>query len=100
MKIGVITTTNTKGQLVIPKKYRDKLNISEGVHLNIILDDEGIHIYPIETVQNSTVNRKELYRAILKRVKGSWASDTRYEKDEKKRHLMELAASKRNQNAW
>lgn len=100
MKIGVVTTTNTKGQLVIPKKYRDKLNISHNVHLNVVLAEDGIFIHPIREVQHVSEKRRQLYRRVLKNIKGSWTDDITYEKEEKKRHKLELEATKRNQKAW
>ncbi len=50
MKIGTVTKANKKGQLVIPKKIRDELEIKQGTLLNIVQRGEGGYIYPIRAV--------------------------------------------------
>ena len=37
---------STKGQLTIPKKFREKLNLREGDEVILILKDDGIVIKP------------------------------------------------------
>lgn len=74
MNIGVITTPNAKGQVVIPKKFRDKLGISENTTLNIVLDSDSVHIYPVSSVVKTIEANKALLK-ILEQTQGSWADD-------------------------
>ncbi|MUN29800.1 AbrB/MazE/SpoVT family DNA-binding domain-containing protein [Sulfuracidifex metallicus] len=40
-----------KGIIVIPKEIRDKFNIKEGDEVNVIVDDKGIYIFPMQTIE-------------------------------------------------
>lgn len=98
MNIGIITTPNAKGQVVIPKKFRDKLGISENTTLNIVLGNDSVQIYPISSVVKTIEANKALLK-ILEQTQGSWAGDD-WPKTEKKQRKIELPASKRAKNAW
>src|SRR6266699_1750450 len=100
MKIGKITTTNQKGQIVIPKKLREALQITNKVPLNLVLKDGGIYIHPISEV--ITPAEKESTLEILKKTQGAWkdADWDDWDKKEKKRRKIELAATRRNKKAW
>lgn len=39
---GEVTRVSSKGQIVLPKQYRDDLNIQEGDYLSIYEVDDGI----------------------------------------------------------
>ena len=97
MKVGEITTTNEKGQLVIPKAMRDFLGIEPKTPLNLILRGEGIYLYPIEEVI-SRGERESSYLDTLLKTQGAWAGDdfTYLEKRKK----VEAAASKRRKQSW
>lgn len=99
MNIGIITTPNKKGQIVIPKKYRDALEIDDTVPLNLVLQEKAIFIYPVRKINESKVDNKA-FLELLKKIKGSWADDKDWGKREKKRRKMELAASKRRKKEW
>lgn len=102
MNIGTIVTPNIKGQIVIPKKIRDQLNITQNTALNIVGDGKTIHIHPIKGVTTaSELDNGALY-AILKKTQGSWANEDwdTYDKEEKKRRKAEILATKRNKKAW
>lgn len=102
MNIGTIVVSNIKGQIVIPKKIRDQLNITENTALNIVGDGKTIYIHPIKEVTAiSDFNNGALY-AILKRTQGAWANEdwSTYDKEEKKRRKVEILATKRNKKAW
>lgn len=101
MNIGTIVTPNTKGQIVIPKKIRNELDITPGKPFNVIASDGGIHIYPVSTVvtQEEQKNKNELLSDILKSTQGAWAGDD-WPKTEKRRRKIELEASRRRKNAW
>ena len=93
----VITKPNSKGQVVIPKKFRDELGIDENVLLNLVLSGRGIYITPLERTTFSK-DSKNLIIEVLKRTAGSWAGDD-WPETEKRRRKIELAASKKRKNA-
>lgn len=102
MNIGTIVTPNIKGQIVIPKKIRDQLNITQDTSLNIVNDGKTIHIYPVKGVTTvSEFDNGALYAA-LKKTQGAWANEDweEYDKEEKKRKKIEILATKRNKKAW
>ena len=39
-----------KGIIVLPKEIRERLNIKEGDEVDVIVDDEGIYIFPRMTM--------------------------------------------------
>lgn len=98
MKVGTITEPNAKGQIVIPKKIRDALNITPGKPLNLILRGGGIYVYPFEEVLSS-LETEGSYLKILQKTQGAWRGDD-WEKTEKRRQRIELAASNRRKRAW
>lgn len=104
MNVGTVVTPNTKGQIVIPKKIRDGLNITENTPLNIRLMDDGIYIHPItEVVTNAEEDKRHrVLLRILKETQGAWANEDwdAYDRMEKRRRKIELAAAKRNKKAW
>ena len=98
MKVGIITQPNRKGQIVIPKKFRDTLGINDTVHLNITIYGNGIYIHPLPTVVLQA-KRKQTYSHILKKTQGSW-KDEDCGTLEKRRHKIERAASLKRRKAW
>lgn len=104
MKVGNIVEPNSKGQIVIPKKIRDELHIDENTPLNIVVRDNGIHMYPIKGVTTATetaISREKLLEA-LEKTKSAWANEDwkTYDKRERKQRKLELAAVKRMKKAW
>lgn len=97
MKIGIITKANEKGQVVIPKEYREALGISNNIALNMVLRGSGIYIYPVTEV-SGLAETEDSYMHILKRTKGSWKDD--WDKTRKRRKKIELAASKKRKQLW
>ncbi|OHA64439.1 MAG: hypothetical protein A2940_02305 [Candidatus Wildermuthbacteria bacterium RIFCSPLOWO2_01_FULL_48_29] len=93
MKVGKITKASQKGQIVIPKEYRDALSVREGTPLHISLKGQGIYIEPVEGIIHREEGN-EAYLKLLEKTKGAWAGDD-WEETEKKRRKIELAASKR-----
>ncbi|BAB66607.1 AbrB/MazE/SpoVT family DNA-binding domain-containing protein [Sulfurisphaera tokodaii] len=53
-----------KGIIVIPKEVRDKLNIKEGDEVNVIVDDEGIYIFPKESIEKYFGSDKDAIQAL------------------------------------
>ena len=98
MKIGIITKTNQKGQIVIPKAMRGKLGIDAEVSLNLAIKDNGIYIHPVDaffargTEENS-------YLDILEKTQGTWAKED-WASLEKKRRKTELIASRKRKQEW
>jgi len=98
MKIGIITKTNQKGQLVIPKKFRDALNINPNVSLQIILREHGIHVYPVEQVVTKG-GQENIYPKILEKTQGTWSKEN-WQTTRKKRRKVEINASKKRKQQW
>lgn len=48
MNIGIIVTPMTRGQITIPKEYREKLGIMPNTPLNITLEEDKIIVRPLE----------------------------------------------------
>jgi AbrB family looped-hinge helix DNA binding protein len=41
------TTITSKGQLTIPKRIRDAMNLKEGDQVVVVMEDERIALYPV-----------------------------------------------------
>lgn len=102
MNIGTIVTPNTKGQIVIPKKIRDGLNITENTALNIVDDGRIIYIHPVKEIITASESDNSKLLKVLKETQGAWANEDwdAYDKMEKRRRKIELAATKRNKKIW
>ena len=98
MKVGTVTKTNNKGQIVIPQKMRDELNIDSESLLNIVLRGGALYIYPIDEVI-PRVSSDNSYFEILKKTKGAWGKGD-WVKTEKSREKIELEASKKRKSSW
>jgi len=98
MNLGIISQSNTKGQVVIPKKYRDELGLDEDTLLQITLQGNGVYIAPLENVPSSADSRK-LFIEILKKTAGAWTNDG-WIKTVIKRKKLELKASQKRKSAW
>jgi len=99
MKVVNVTTTNQKGQLVIPKEMRDKLGIDSSVPLNLVLRDNGIYIAPIEAVITKA-EKEETYLDLLAKTKGGWSKSGDWEETREKRKKIELKASEERKKKW
>lgn len=69
--LGTIVTPMERGQITLPKAVREKLGITQGMPLNLVVEDGTIKIKPLHTmvvdsprVIKPTVTRKE-YKKIL-----------------------------------
>lgn len=102
MNIGTIVTPNIKGQIVIPKKIRDDLNITKNTALNIVDDGKTIYIHPIKEITTISESDNSKLRQVLKETQGAWANKDwgAYDRMEKIRRKIELASAKRNKKAW
>lgn len=98
MKVGTITTSNQKGQIVIPKELRSALGIDASVPLNLIMRGKGIYIYPIAEVV-SIAESENSYPKVLEKTKGKWRSED-WEALRRKKRKLELSASKKRKQEW
>ena len=98
MKIGKIVNTNQKGQLVIPKEYRDKLGINPNVSLNLVVHDQTLYIQPVKEVVPLHDN-KTGYEQILNKTQGGWLNDS-WDKTKKERDGIENLAAKKRRKLW
>ena len=98
MKVGLVSRTNEKGQLVIPKKVRQLLGIKSNSLLNLVLRGGGLYIYPVEEVlvKGETEN---FYLKILEKTQGGWARED-LSSLRKRRKKIELDASKKRRTKW
>ena len=86
MKISTVTTTNTKGQIVIPQSIREALQISPKKQLHVKLSGHGIFIEPIqEFVANIATDSS--YVKILQKTQGSWGKDLKETKKIKDKRI-------------
>lgn len=100
MKIGEIARPNRKGQVVIPKKFRDELGISENVPLHIVRRGHGIYLYPISDVISAGEKLDDdAYQRILKKTRGAWSGDN-WEKTAKQQSQTEKRAVTKGKKAW
>ena len=95
---------NAKGQITIPKKLRDSLDINPTTPLAPILDGNSITFIPVASVQakpapwNKT-NQAQVYQN-WKKTQGAWANDDTWDQTTQQRKKIELQASKRRKQAW
>jgi AbrB family looped-hinge helix DNA binding protein len=101
MKIGFITKSNDKGQIVIPKEMRDALGIDGHMSLNLIMRGKGIYIYPIAEIVGAA-DMEHSYLKILEKTKGAWkgASHSKTASFKAKKAALERAASKKRKRSW
>lgn len=93
MDMAAMTKSNDKGEILIPKNFRDYLGINTRVVLSLIIHGRGLYIYPIE---KKVGNNNNLYLKILEKTKGSWSEDNKG----KERRKIELLGSLRRKLAW
>ncbi len=94
MQNSYFTTTNTKGQIVIPKKIRDLLGLNHNSLLKISSMDTKVIIEKIHENETQTESNNA-YLQILKSTQGSWEN----EPFDSKRKI-ELSASKKRKSLW
>ena len=98
MNIGTITTTNSKGQLVIPSAIRKALNITPKVHLQIKLHGNSALITPVKDVVLAGES-DDSYLQILKQTAGSWGTSTKTELA-KARNILKAGVIRKSTQSW
>ncbi|MEK7111060.1 MAG: AbrB/MazE/SpoVT family DNA-binding domain-containing protein [Patescibacteria group bacterium] len=98
MNLGVITQTNDKGQLVVPKSYRDALGINPDIPLQILLKPDGFYVRMIENIITKNTG-SDLYLQLLDNSAGSWADDD-WNNTASKRKSIEKKASISRKKIW
>lgn len=103
---ATIIYSNSKGQITIPKRLRQELEINEKTPLATIGSAGKLILTPIESVNPKTrpwtpQRNKKLLEALLA-TKGSWSEEDGKAWDEmrKRRRRIELAAARKNRAAW
>lgn len=100
MKVGYLTTTNAKGQIVIPKALRDALVITPETVLNIVPSSDGLYLYPVVDVVTAT-EAESAFVSLLKKTQGAWGKGNQAsEKKQADQRKIELTASKRRKQPW
>jgi bifunctional DNA-binding transcriptional regulator/antitoxin component of YhaV-PrlF toxin-antitoxin module len=99
MKVGKFTKTNSKGQVVIPQEYRELFNITPDITLNIVPQNSGIYIQPVEKVI-PTIAADDIYDHVLKETVGSWGVEKEEPMSTSETGNMELDASERRKQEW
>lgn len=98
MNLTTIAKPNSKGQIVIPKKFRQELNINETVFVNLILKPNGVLISPLNK-STITGDSEKIFQEILKSTSGAWKNDD-WDATEKRRGKIEIQASKSRKSEW
>lgn len=101
MQISTLTKPNIKGQIVIPKKLRDKLGISHETTIEIIEQGRGFFVAPVSGYSVRASDGNKAWLEVLKRTQGAWGPETA---EEKKHRLAmerrERLAVKKMREAW
>jgi len=98
MNLTTVTKPNSKGQIVIPKRFRQELNLDENVFVNLILKPEGVLITPLNKPTISS-DSKIIFQEILKSTSGAWKNDD-WKETEKNRRKIEIQAAKLSRSKW
>lgn len=93
MQNSYFTTTNTKGQIVIPKKIRELLDLKTDTLLKISNIDTRVIIEKAKDFDKYPTTNKA-YLDLLLATQGSWIDDQTIDKSH------ELIASKNRKKAW
>ncbi len=100
MSFSTVSTTNQKGQIVIPKKLRSELGINSEVKLLITKIDEGVFIQPIRGFVASLHDSNLSYSQLLQKTQGAWKDDQDWIKQKNARSKIEKSASARRKKEW
>lgn len=100
MKIGEISRPNSKGQIVIPKRFRDELGITADVPVHIIKRGHGLYLYPIRDVTDASAALNDgAYVHVLKRTQGAWSGDN-WPATASRQSRIEKRSAQKGKRAW
>jgi AbrB family looped-hinge helix DNA binding protein len=95
-----IASTNTKGQLVIPKSIREALGIRPNAPVRIAVCENAVHIEPLVDVVPLRKHASKLMR-VLRETQGAWGSaSTQETTNDKKQAALERKQAKRVSRVW
>jgi AbrB family looped-hinge helix DNA binding protein len=97
-KLTTTSKLNTKGQIVLPKEYRDLLNIKTDDTIQISLKGNTICINLLKEVVLDG-SYEDSYTDILKKTVGSWG-DLKDQELDIKDNIEITAAKKRRSKKW
>ena len=98
--IPTITTTNPKGQIVIPQPFRQYLGITPQTPIEVSVKGHAVYLNPIKDIIRQA-DTENTYLNILQATQGSWGNDTSKEtKTAKTKSTLELKASKGRRQPW
>ncbi len=98
MNLTTIASTNQKGQIVIPYKLRQKLNITTNTKLVIRQQGQAVLLQPIKEVV-LRADLEDSYLNLLKKTQGAWQGDS-WSNSRKKRKDLEKKASQKRKKQW
>lgn len=99
MQFITLATSNTKGQVVIPKKIREQLNITPDTILQVGLTANSFVFTPVKSVI-TLADSDSSYLQILEKTHGSWLEAEKPKKQKTNKRNLELLASKNRKQAW
>ena len=104
MKSGKIVKANSKGQIVIPKEYRDRLGITSDVPLHVVPHGKSLLLYPIVDIpdpETQEFDRERLKKA-LDKTRGALAHIDweEYDRQEREQRKLELKATREGKKPW
>lgn len=94
----LLSQTNLKGQVVIPKAFRDQLGIKPDSSVYITIQGTGIYLEPVTHIIRPA-DTENSYRLLLKKTSGSWSSDS-WRKMSASRRIIEKKASTQRKQSW
>lgn len=99
-----IVYPNIKGQVIIPKRLREEMDIDENTPLAPVREAGRLVYVPVDKFQprpepHHVIEKTEIYQG-WKRIQGVWADDKSWPAVRKQRREIELEASRRRMKGW
>lgn len=97
---SVLSNTNKKGQIVLPKEYRDAVGITESTPLTFQLAGRGILVLPVTTILTGNYSQETTHE-ILRRTQGGWGKPSEEEiKKQKQLDKAERENAELTKHSW
>ena len=68
-----LSSANSKGQIVIPKPFREEIGIKEGDPLIIKKVGNAVYIKPIHDIFSATQSNTDTFLDTLSKTRGGWS---------------------------